>query len=151
MKNYSISKKTLAIIPCGEKKSLVYEEDDCFLVDSKPNKIMDFNCKYYGSSMNGRIKGTDSLIGISYKAPIIVEENNPIVFFPTTSPRLKQCAWISLNNIDKYYFDKDQNKSIVQFLNEESLEFSLSYNVLNNQILKANRLDYVLRKRRGEK
>lgn len=151
MNEYSISRKTLAIVPFGENKSLVYEDDDCFLIDSKPNKIMEKNCIYYGSSMDGRLKGTDNLIGISYKAPIIIEESNPLVFFPTSSPRLKKCAWISLNNINTYYYDKLINKSVVKFMNDETIAFSMSYNILNNQILKANRLEYVIRNRRKEK
>lgn len=150
MKKYSISNKTLAILPFGEKKSLVYEDNDCFLVDSKPNKIMDYNCEYYGSSMNGRLKGTDNLIGISYKAPIIVEEKNLLVFFPTTSPRLKKCAWVNFNNIDNYYYDTFLGKSVIKFLNEETLTFPISYNILNNQILKSNRLEFVMRKRKEE-
>ena len=101
--------------------------------------------------MNGRLKGTDSLIGITYKAPIIVEENKPLVFFPTTSPRLKKCAWISLNNIDKYYYDNNSNKSTIIFLNEDTLSFAMSYNILNNQVLKANRLEYVIRSRKEKK
>ena len=148
--NYSISNKTLAIVPFGDKKSLVYESDDCFLVEEKPNKIMDNNCKYYGSSMNGRLKGTDALIGITYKAPIVVDETKPIIFFPTSSPRLKKCAWVNLNNIDSYYYDDFLKRSIVKFINTETIELPLSYNILNNQILKANRLEYIVRKRRKE-
>lgn len=151
MKEYSINKNTLAVLPFGDNKSIIYEKDDCFLVNTKPNKIMDESCKYYGSSMEGRLKGTDKLIGITYKAPIIIEENNPLVFFPTTSPRLKKCAWISLNNISKYYFDNISNKSVIRFLNDETIAFSMSYNILNNQVLKANRLEYVLRNRKNEK
>ncbi len=151
MREYSITNKTLAIVPFGDDKSLVYENDNCFIIDNQPKKIMEDNCKYYGSSMNGRAKGTDSLIGISYKAPIIVEEKSPIVFFPTSSPRLRKCAWISLSNIDSYYYDDTLRKSIIKFINEDSLAFSLSYNILNNQILRANRLEYIIRKRRKEK
>jgi len=151
MKEYSINKNTLAVLPFGDNKSIIYEKDDCFLVNTKPNKIMDESCKYYGSSMEGRLKGTDKLIGITYKAPIIIEENKPLVFFPTTSPRLKKCAWISLNNISKYYYDNISNKSVIRFLNDETIAFSMSYNILNNQVLKANRLEYVLRNRKNEK
>ena len=151
MREYSINKNTLAVLPFGENKSIVYEKDDCFLVRQKPNKIMDDSCKYYGSSMEGRLKGTDNLIGISYKAPIIIEENSPLVFFPTSSPRLKKCAWISLNNISRYYYDEISRKSVVKFLNDETIAFSMSYNILNNQVLKANRLEYVLRNRNSIK
>ena len=151
MKEYSINKDTLAVIPFGKDKSIIYEKDDCFLVNERPNKIMDDSCKYYGSSMVGRLKGTDALIGITYKAPIIIEEGKPLVFFPTSSPRLKKCAWISLNNISKYYYDDISRKSVIKFLNDETISFTMSYNILNNQVLKANRLEYVLRNRMNEK
>ena len=148
MRDYSINNDTLAIIPFGDKKSIVYEKNDVFLINTKPNKIMDESCKYYGSSLEGRLRGTDKLIGITYKAPIIIEEGKPLVFFPTTSPRLKKCAWISLNNISKYYYDDSKKHSVITFLNDETLFFSMSYNILNNQVLKANRLEYVLRNRK---
>ena len=150
MREYSINKNTLAVLPFGEK-SIVYEKYDCFLINERPNKIMDDSCKYYGSSMLGRLKGTDALIGITYKAPIIIEEGSPLVFFPTSSPRLKKCAWVSLNNISKYYYDDISGKSVVKFLNDETIAFNMSYNILNNQVLKANRLEYVLRNRMNEK
>ena len=58
MKDYEISKETLAIIPIGEKKSRVIEKNCSFEIEHSPNKIMDESCRYYGSSINGRQKGT---------------------------------------------------------------------------------------------
>ena len=75
-------KRTLALIPIGKKKTVIYEDHECFIVDEKILKIMDSNCKYYGSSISGRIQGTYSLTGFNYKAPIIVEEDKSIIFFP---------------------------------------------------------------------
>ena len=74
MKDYEISKETLAVMPIGEKKSKVIEKDCSFIINQTPNHIMDDSCRYYGSSINGRQKGTTDLTGISYKAPIIVQE-----------------------------------------------------------------------------
>lgn len=145
MRDYEINEKTLAIVPFGKKKSIVYEDRDCFILDKPVNKIMDSSCKYYGSTFEGRQKGTTSLTGLTYKVPIIVSEENNIIFFPTSSPRLKDCAWISLNNINRYYDKKE--KTLVEFLNQETVELPLSYNILNNQILKASRLESTLRKR----
>ena len=41
MKDYEISKETLAVIPIGEKKSKVVEKDCSFIINSTPNHIMD--------------------------------------------------------------------------------------------------------------
>jgi len=150
MKDYEISKDTLAIIPIGEKRSRVYERDCSFIVEDTPNRIMDDSCRYYGSSFSGRQKGTSNLTGITYKAPIIINEDGNIIFFPTSSPRLKKCCWISLNNIDSYYYDFEKNLCIIVFDNNEKLEFDMSYCILNNQILKSHRLESIINKRKAK-
>ena len=148
MKDYEISRDTLAIIPVGYKKSKIIEKNNSYIINESPNRIMDESCRYYGSSINGRQKGTTSLTGISYKAPIIVQEDANIIFFPTTSPRLKKCSWVSLNNIDSYYYDFEKQTCVIIFDNKSRLEFDMSYWVLNNQILKSHRLEAISKKRR---
>ena len=150
MKDYEISKETLAVIPYGKDSSIVYEKDCNFIVNETPNNIMDDSCKYYGSSIQGRQKGTLDLTGISYKAPIIINEDGNIIFFPTSSPRLKKCCWVSLNNIESYYYDFEKNTCIIIFDNKEKIEFDMSYCVLNNQILKSHRLESIINKRKSK-
>ena len=108
------------------------------------------SCKYYGSSINGRQKGTTNLTGISYKTPIIVQEEGSMIFFPTSSPRLKNCCWVSLNNIDSYYYDFEKKVCVIIFDNNSKLEIDMSYTVLNNQILKSQRLESIFNKRRSK-
>ncbi len=145
MKDYEINEKTLAVIPFSKSKAIIYEAHDCFIMETSVNKIMDKSCKYYGSSIEGRQKGTASLTGIRYKAPIIISEENNIIFFPTTSPRLKECAWISLNNINRY-FDKE-DRILIEFMNKEIIEIFITPNVLKNQIFRASMLESNIRKR----
>ncbi|MDD2504954.1 MAG: competence protein ComK [Bacilli bacterium] len=145
MQEYEINDKTLAVLPYNYNQSIVYEGKDCFILEKPVSKIMDNSCKYYGSTMEGRQKGATALTGINYKVPIIVSEENNVIFFPTTSPRLKECSWISLNNINKYYLKED--KIILEFLNKEKLELSISENILKNQILRAALLESAIKKR----
>lgn len=135
MKNYTINQNTLALVPLGKKKTVIYENHDCYIIDEKINKIMDNNCQYNGSSLEGRVKGTYTLTGFNYKAPIMVSEDKNIVFFPTCSPRLKECSWINVGNIKKLYL-KD-NKCLIEFLNEECLEIEESFRIIQNQYLKS--------------
>jgi len=146
MFEYEINEQTLALIPIDDR-TRVYELNDEFVVNKPVHKIMENSCEYFGSSLLGRQKGTSSLIGITHKAPIIVEESRELIFFPTTSPRLKDCSWISLKNIDKYYSKK--NSICVEFKNNKIIELSISYGIIDNQILRATRLESVLRKRKG--
>lgn len=146
MSNYEITQKTLALVPLGKTKTIVYENHDCYIVESKLSKIMDDNCKYYGSSIEGRIKGTYSLTGFNYKSPIIIAEDKNLIFFPTCSPRLKECSWINVNNINKIL--KKPDGSIIEFINKEILEFDVSYNIINNQFLKSLNIETKFNKRK---
>ena len=144
MSNYEITQKTLALVPLGKTKTIVYENHDCYIVESKLSKIMDDNCKYYGSSIEGRIKGTYSLTGFNNKSPIKIAEDKNMILFPTCSPRLKECSWINSNNINQIIDHKD--KCLVEFNNKECLEFETSYNIINNQINRSLQLEKKFKK-----
>lgn len=148
MENYEINNSTVALYAMGEK-TRVYEEDSNFIVDKSANKIMEESCKYFGSSLEGRKKGTENLIGVSYKAPIIVEESCNIIFFPTSSPRLSDCSWLRLSYINRYYYHN--NKLIVEFKNNDKIALNTSYGIVDNQVLRATRLESVLNGRKLEK
>lgn len=145
MDEYEINEDTLALISLDDKTK-VFEKDKTFTVSKQTNLIMEDSCAYFGSSLSGRQKGTQNLIGVSYKAPIIVEESKNIIFFPTNSPRQKKCNWISLNNLERYYSKND--KIVLEFKNQQKIMLNLSYGIIDNQILRATRLEAVLRGRK---
>lgn len=146
MKEYEINLSTIAIIAINDDLSNVIEENNSFFIYKSAFKIIDSSCRYFGSSYNGRVEGTKHILGINYKAPVVIEETNNIIFFPTSSPRLEKNTWISLNHIDTY--KKNSNNSIINFKNGKQIFLEISYNVLENQILRATRLEAVLRKRK---
>ena len=148
MKDYTINKNTLALVPLGKKKTIIYENHDCYVIEQKISKIMDKNCEYNGSSLNGRLKGTYSLTGFNYKAPLIIAEDKNLIFFPTWSPRLKDCAWINVNNINRIFSRNE--KCLIEFFNEECLEFDTSYRIINNQYLKSLSLEKAFKNRKSE-
>lgn len=145
MKNYEINKQTLAIISCGKGKSKIIEEKDEFFINQSSTKIIDNSCRFFGSSYDGRLNGTKSILGVSHKAPIIIEESSGIIFFPTSSPRLDCCSWISLNNIEEYY--KLYGDTIIKFSCGKKIKLELSYGIIDNQILRATRLEALITKR----
>ncbi len=149
MKNYEINNETIAIIPIDNYKSKIIEKDREFIVDMTPIKIIDNSCQYFGSSYQGRFLGTKKLIGVSHKAPIIIEESREIIFFPTNSPRLYECSWISLKHLNNY--KKNEETSKIFFNNGSLLEVDISYGSLDNQVLRAARLESVLRIRKENK
>lgn len=139
MTEYEINSSTLAIVPLGENISKVYEEEAEYIVSKSTNSIIKENCEFYGSSYEGRCKGTKKLTGIKSKFPIIIEESRNIIFFPTSSIRSNDNMWISLNNI-KSYAEQDLNSKIT-FKNNENIDLDISYYSLDNQICRAHMLN----------
>lgn len=146
MDKYEINEKTVAIIPVDNKSTKVIEEDSSFLVNNSSMKIIEESCEFFGSSFIGRQKGTKSLIGINYKSPIIIEESKNIIYFPTTSPRLKECSWFSLNHIKSY--EGKEGKTLIYFENGEKIVINISYGSFDNQFLRASKLETTLIKRK---
>lgn len=143
---YEINKNTLALVPINKNKTIAYEEENYYIINSKVSEIMDDNCKYFGSSYNGRLNGTYSLVGFSYKAPIVLSEEDTVIFFPTSSPRLNDCSWINLNNIKNIINNED--KSTIEFINQEKISFDISYYIMRNQYFKSLSLKNALKNRK---
>lgn len=143
---YEINSNTIALVPIGLDKTRVFENDSNFVVNMSCMKIVERSCEYFGSSYIGRHDGTKMLTGISHKSPIIIEESKDIIYFPTTSPRLEECMWLSLKHIANYY--NKNGKSIVNFENGQTMEIDISYGSFDNQYLRATKLESILRKRK---
>ncbi len=145
MISYEINRDTLALIPISETKTRIIEKEREFIVNSPALKIIENSCEYFGSSYLGRHEGTKKLIGITHKAPIIIEETNKLIYFPTSSPRLCNCSWIGLNHIKNY--KSCNGKTVISFNNNEILDLDISFGSFDNQVLRATKLESVLRKR----
>lgn len=146
--DYEINESTLAVIPYLNKTKVI-ETDNEYVIDQSPYKILEYSCEYFGSSLSGRLKGTKNMLGSIYKAPIIIEESKEIIFFPTSSPTGYENMWISLKNIINY--QKDGNKTVINFVNNKKLTVDVPYFSIDNQILRASRLESILSKRKDKK
>ena len=147
LKEYEINSSTLAIIPIDENSSKVMEEESEYVVNKSATSIIEDSCIYFGSTLKGRSEGTRHLIGGTYKVPIVIEESRDIIFFPTSSPKMEECCWISLNNLISY--EKLDKQSVIKFKNGFILSTDMSYFSLENQILRASRLENVMRRRKN--
>lgn len=145
--DYEINSSTLAIISMNDSCCKVLEEEEEYIINKSAYDVIDNSCKYFGSSYKGRYEGTKSLLGMNYKLPIIIEESRNIIFFPTSSPKLNDCFWISLNNISDYFVDNGE--VYICFKNGYKLKINISFFALENQILRSSRLESVLRHRKN--
>lgn len=144
---YYINRGTCAIVPIENDMSEVFELDNSFIVKKTPIEIIDESCRYFGSSYKGRNEGSKRLLGMNYKLPVLIEEFNNLIFFPTSSPRFGHCIWISLNNI-KNYVKVNTNSKLI-FNSDRELLIKNSYYSLENQIFRASMLDSIIRRRRN--
>ena len=145
--SYEVNTSTLALIAINEKLSRVIERENDFLINKSTLEIIEDSCLYFGSTFEGRCKGTKKLLGYSYKLPIIIEESKSLIFFPTASPRFNKCSWLSLHNVDK--FVPLSNGTRVLFKNGSYFDLDHSYDSLENQLMRATRLDCVLQYRKN--
>ncbi|MBR2678743.1 MAG: competence protein ComK [Bacilli bacterium] len=141
---YEINRGTLALVPKGEKSSLVYEDNDNYVIDQSPFSIMEESCKYFGSTYEGRKEGARNILGAEYKVPIVIEDSDNLIVFPTTSPQSEDCVWISLKRVKKIEKYNYNNAKII-FDNDKELIVNCSYRTIENQLSRASRLDIILR------
>ena len=150
MNQYEINDATLAIIPDKKANSLILEEGTEYKIEAKPLKIIDYSCKYFGSSYVGRREGSKQILQTAYKLPIMIEDTRNILFFPTNSPEETECSWLALNKIEKIRpLSSRNNYTEIEFANGKILALPISYKSLENQILRASRLESVIRNRRS--
>ena len=144
---YEISNGTLAIVP-EKEGSIVYEDDEQYNIGETPFKIMEDSCMYFGSSYNGRKESAREILGAEYKVPILVEDSDNLIVFPTTSPLSSDCVWISLKRIKNFEKIDGYNTKII-FDNNKEIIVPCSYRTVENQVSRAARLDFVMRKRKN--
>lgn len=145
MEKYIINADTLAIIPLEELKSRVIEKDDEFIIDDTVLNIVNNSCLFFGSSLKGRVEGTKYLLNYAYKLPIIIDNLNRLIFFPTLSYDSAECIWLSLKNIDKY--EKSDKNTKIYFVGGKTDKIRVTVSSFENQFFRSLRLEKILTKK----
>ena len=146
---YEINEETLAILPFDKNKSRVIEKNDEYIINDTPYEVMEHSCNYFGSSFDGRIIGSKNILGSVYKIPVIVEETQKLIFFPTEALASDNVGWISYKNIKN--IEKHNRKSKVIFNNGDSVIIDCPYFSVKNQIFRCNMLDAISSNRKNGK
>ena len=149
MLKYEINDETVALIPINSSTTRVIELKEEYIVPQSTFNIMEENCEYYGSTYDGRVKAAQKILNFSYKLPLLVEETERIIFFPTKTSASNDCCWINHNFVTKR--EKSGKNIKVQFQNGIIEEFNISKLSFENQLMRANMLDSMLTKRINRK
>jgi len=117
--HYIINPRTMALLPMdglfGEHWTIVIEENQMFQVKTKPIAVIDHSCCFFGSSYNGRKEGAAALLNYTHMAPIAINDAYDMILFPLTSPKNRDCIWLSHKHIQNW--QNFQNDTIIQFTN----------------------------------
>lgn len=145
MNNYIINDETLAIVMIDKKTCMVIEDRRELFINLSCRDVINNSCLYYGSSYEGRVEASRSLLGKEYKLPIIVSEFYDILLFPISSRKTDVCTWICLKKLEDYVVEGDR----VEFV----FKCSRRYNVFvgkksfESQLLKAYDLNRIIKNR----
>lgn len=143
-KEYIINENTLYIVKKDEGIEVFEIDNTIFLKDKTIKKFLNDSCTFYGSSLKGRQKGSESLITDTYKLPIIIKDRKLLVLFPIKEG--KNTIWINYNNIIDYH-QISKVKVLIEFKNKQTVHFNTSYYSFHQQILKCSRLIIVYNSR----
>ena len=146
---YEINSNTCALVPINERETKIYELDRVITVNQNCMEIINNSCLKFGSSYLGRAAATKYAIGYTHKTPICINERTMNIFFPTKSPRLSKCSWISYNNV--FIYSKVNKNSNVTFVNKKTVLFDTSYLTIQNQMFRASRLENYLKNNNAQK
>lgn len=130
----------------GNLCARVRETNGEFVSNLAPTKLMDFNLRYFGSSLRGAFDGSKMILGKLNKNPIIVQERLNIFWFPSKSPFIPECTWFAVHHIEDYQAI-DKKKTRVIFVNGSDTEVDVSIKAFEYRIQRAYLLKYRLKKR----
>ena len=133
---FKIDKEVLMIDYDGLNTNVTTTYGDVIFKGNNIKSILNESCISYGSSLNGRIKGSKWALKSKYKLPIVVSEKEKLVFFPVKE--MGKEIWVNFEMINDVKRYKDSVK--VEFKNGLKVDINVSYTVFNNQVLKASRL-----------
>lgn len=145
-KKYIINDSTLYLEKIDHDIHVIETAEEKIIKDISMPLILDQSCNFYGSSYEGRKKGTASLITESYKLPIIIKENKFLLMFPIGTTRSSKSVWINYNNIEEYH-QITSKKILVDFVGGIRQTFNVSYYTFHKQILKCSRVIVVYNNR----
>ena len=148
---YEMNPFTMAVLSKeksnGTFSTVVLEENEEYTVFQTPTKMIDFACKFYGSSLRGRLDGTKDVCNITYKAPIVIEPGSGMYFFPTESPQNKSCSWLAHSYTADINPINDGSKTVIKFTNGKIVTIDISYGSMQNQLNRTAQFRYRLNER----
>ena len=145
--NFNFTNEIVAVVGINKNSTRIVEKEKNYIINNNSYKIMNNVCNYYGSSYDGRVKGTKYITGINYKVPIVVEETNNVIFFPIREVENPKCTWISLKWFE--HVEEHDGNTYIYFKNGKKIVTNVSKYIIENQVLRSSKLNYLLNERKN--
>ncbi|KAA0955514.1 competence protein [Sporosarcina sp. ANT_H38] len=141
--NFVLDYDTISFLPrydeSGCLRAIVRDVNGSFDVDLAPTLLMDYNLRYYGSSLRGATDGANMILGNGHMPPVIVNEKLGIYWIPSKSPYNGDCMWFALHHI-KDYFDIGGNRTKIIFSDGSTQIIDISRSAFDLRVQKAYKL-----------
>ncbi len=130
----------------GNCNTIVMESNNTVEALSSPTELVDFSLRYYGSSLRGAGDGSRFVLGNITKYPVLMCERLDLYWFPSKSPKLRDCIWFALHHVQSYSaYDKTKTKVI--FSNGSSILVEVSASAFETRIQRTYSLRYIIEER----
>ena len=141
MKNYVLNGDVLCFTQDveNEENILVIEKKDRVNIKMDCFKFLKNSCSFYGHSYKMQRQFIIDNFNYYIKTPIVLSEYDMIIFFPTTSPKSKECIWIAYNNVERYISENDYTK--IFFKGGKVINISAPYSTIDSQITKCIKIE----------
>ncbi|GGE27793.1 hypothetical protein GCM10011391_02850 [Pullulanibacillus camelliae] len=137
--HYIINPRTMALLPMdglfGEHWTIIIEENQILQVKAKAITVIDDSCCFFGSSYIGRKEGAAALLNYTHMAPIAISDAYDMILFPLTSPKNRDCIWLSHKHIRNW--QNNDNGTIVQFTNHQVKKLPIFFSTFEIKLNRA--------------
>lgn len=141
--NFVLDHDTILFLPkyneSGCLQTIVRDANGSFDVDRAPTSLIDFNLRYYGSSLRGARDGSNMILGNGHMNPVIVNEKLGLYWFPSKSPFKDDCMWFALHHI-KDYLDIGRKRTKIIFSDGSTHIIDMSRSRFDLRVQKAYKL-----------
>ena len=141
---YTINKNTYVIKTEDKNTTKIIEMGKTLNKKENPATIISDSCSYYRYSLNYRVEESKKVFKSNYKNPIIIDNDNKIIFFPIKSITSKENTWISYNNL--VTFLRKKHNTVLVFFDGSTIIVPVNYSIISSQVSKCFILDKMLEK-----
>lgn len=144
--NYFINSSTVALLKDG-KKTIIYDVEKSVVINKSIRSIIEFNCNYYGHSVNGTKKAIKKLLNIKYRVPIVVSISNNYTLIPVGNIRNDMCLFLVTSKIIDY--EKCNDYLEINCVNNNKFKVNFSINSFEKLLINSIRINNLLINRKN--